>query len=175
MPHQDSWNLWDPGSDFLTREKTICRRHPGEKRKSWIPSGNWRNPHLQVKSSGSQVFLPWNLKWGRKNLKDTRSFLLVYIPICCCCSLVQSGLTLRPHDLQHTRLPCPSPRPRVRSNSYPLIQWCHPTFSSSVDPFSCLQSIPASVSFPMSQLFYKQVQTTVIIILIEVILIAYLL
>ena len=59
-----------------------------------------------------------------------------------------------PHGLQHTRLPCPSPTPRVNSNSCLLSQWCHPTFSSSVIPFSsCLQPFPASGSFPMSQFF----------------------
>ena len=58
-----------------------------------------------------------------------------------------------PHGLQHARLPCPSPSPRVCSNSCPLSRWCHPTISSSVVPFSCCpQSFPASVSFPMSRL-----------------------
>ena len=61
--------------------------------------------------------------------------------------------TLRPHGLQHTRLPCPSPTPRACSNSCPWSQWCHPTISSSVFPFSCLQSCPASGSFPMSHFF----------------------
>ena len=55
---------------------------------------------------------------------------------------------------QHARLPCPSPTPRVHPNPCPLNQWCHPTISSSVMPFSsCPQSFPASGSFPMSQLF----------------------
>ena len=59
-----------------------------------------------------------------------------------------------PHLLQHTNFPCPSPSPGVSSNSCPLSQWCHPTISSSVIPFSsCLQSFPASGSFLMSQLF----------------------
>ena len=67
------------------------------------------------------------------------------------CSVVSD--CLRPHGLQHTRLPCPLPTPRAYSNSYPLSQWSHPTISSSVIPFSsCLQSFPASGSFPMSQL-----------------------
>ena len=62
--------------------------------------------------------------------------------------------SLRPHESQHTRPPCPSPTPGVYSNSCPLSQWCHPTISSSVVPFSsCPQSFPASGSFPMSQLF----------------------
>ena len=62
--------------------------------------------------------------------------------------------SLRPHELQHARPPCPSPMPGVYSNSCPLSQWCHPTISSSVVPFSShLQSFPASESFQMSQLF----------------------
>ena len=60
---------------------------------------------------------------------------------------------LRPHEPQHTRPPCPSPTPGVHPNPCPLSRWCHPTISSSVIPFSsCLQSFPASGSFPMSQL-----------------------
>ena len=60
----------------------------------------------------------------------------------------------RPHELQHTRPPCPSPTPGVYSNSRPSSQWCHPAISPSVVPFSsCPQSLPASGSFPMSQLF----------------------
>ena len=59
-----------------------------------------------------------------------------------------------PHELQHTRPPYPSPKPRVYSSSCPLSRWCHPTISSSVVPFSsCPQSFPTSGSFPMSQLF----------------------
>ena len=62
--------------------------------------------------------------------------------------------SLWPHGLQHSRLSCPKPTPRAWSNSCPLSQWCHPTISSSVIPFSFhLQSFPASGSFPMSQLF----------------------
>ena len=62
--------------------------------------------------------------------------------------------SLQPHELQHTRLPCPSLSPWVCSNSCPLSQWCHPTISSSVVHFSsCLQSFPASGSFPMSWVF----------------------
>ena len=62
--------------------------------------------------------------------------------------------SLRPHGLQHARLPCPSPTFGACSNSCPLSQWCHLTISSSVTPFSpCLQSFPASESFPMTQFF----------------------
>ena len=62
--------------------------------------------------------------------------------------------SLWPHELQHARPPFPSPIPRVYSNSCPLSQWCHPAISSSFVPFSsCPQSLPASGSFPMSELF----------------------
>ena len=62
--------------------------------------------------------------------------------------------SLQPHGLQHARPPCPSPTPRACSNSSLSSQWCHPTISSSVIPFSsCLQSFPVSGSFPMSQFF----------------------
>ena len=61
--------------------------------------------------------------------------------------------SLRPHEPRHTRPPCPSPTPGVYPNSYPLSWWCHPTISSSVITFSCLQSFPASGSFPVSQFF----------------------
>ena len=69
--------------------------------------------------------------------------------------------SLRPHRLQHTRPPCPSPTPGVYSDSCPLSQWCHPTISSSVIPFfSWLQSFLASGSFPVSQLLTSGSQST---------------
>ena len=62
--------------------------------------------------------------------------------------------SLWPHESQHARPPCPSPTPGVHPNPCPLSRWCHPTISSSVVPFSsCPQCLPASGSFPMSQLF----------------------
>ena len=74
------------------------------------------------------------------------------------CSLC---LTLQPHEPQHIRPPCPSPTPRVHSDSRPSSQLCHPAISSSVVPFfSCPQSLPASESFPVSQLFAWGGQTT---------------
>ena len=61
--------------------------------------------------------------------------------------------SLRPHEPQHARPPCPLPTPGIYPNPCPLSQWCHPTISSSVIPFSCPQSFPSSGSFQMSQLF----------------------
>ena len=70
------------------------------------------------------------------------------------CSVMSDSL--RPHELQHTRLPHPPPSSRACSNSCPLSQWCHPTISSSVLSFSCLQSFPASGSFPESALLIRR-------------------
>ena len=75
------------------------------------------------------------------------------------CSVMSDSL--RPYESQHARPPCPSPTPGVHSDSRPLSQWCHPAISSSVVPLSsCPQSIPASESFPMSQLFTWGGQST---------------
>ena len=80
------------------------------------------------------------------------SFHKVFSSIQVSCSVVSDSL--RPHELQHARPPCPSPTPGVYSNSCPLSRWWHPAISSSVVPFSsCPQSLPASESFLMSQLF----------------------
>ena len=75
------------------------------------------------------------------------------------CSVMSDSL--RPHELQHARPPCPSPTPGVHSDSHLSSQWCHPAISSSVDPFSsCPQSLPASESFPLSQIFAWGGQST---------------
>ena len=97
---------------------------------------------------------------------ETKSKITVGTLICISCALfcfqfssVQFSRSvvsdsLRPHELQHARPPCPSLTSGVHPNPCPLSQWCHPTISSSVVPFSsCPQSVPASGSFQMSQLF----------------------
>ena len=87
-----------------------------------------------------KIYLQWNFCWIRECLVQF--------------SLSVMSDSLWPHGLQHARLPCPSPAPGACSNSCSLSQWCHPTISSSVVPFSsCLQSFPASQSYQMSQLF----------------------
>ena len=73
------------------------------------------------------------------------------------CSVMSNSL--QPHGLQHASLPYPSLSPRVCSNSCPLNRWCHPTISSSVVPFSCLQCLPASRSFPVSRLLASDGQS----------------
>ena len=93
----------------------------------------------------------WEETWFRKK-KDSRSVQF---------SLSVLSDSLRPHESQHARPPCPSPTPRVHSDSCASSQWCHPAISSSVVPFSsCPQSLPASGSFPMSQLFAQDGQST---------------
>ena len=82
--------------------------------------------------------------------KDSLS--LIFSSVQFSCSVVSDSL--QPHESQHARPPCPSPTPRVHSDSRPSSQWHHPAISSSVIPFSsCPLSLPASESFPMSQLF----------------------
>ena len=79
--------------------------------------------------------------------------------------------SLRPHGLKHARPPCPSPIPRACSNSCPSSQWYHPTILSSVIPFSsCLQSFPASGSFPMTQFFTSGGQSIGVSVLASVLL-----
>ena len=100
------------------------------------------------------------LEKSTPKMKVMISMLKLYPPsfLCSFSSVQFNGSVvfkyLWPHGLQHARLPCPSPTPRAYSNLCPLSQWCHPTISSSVVPFSsCLQSFPASGSCQMSQFF----------------------
>ena len=98
----------------------------------------------------------WYLpKWVEKvspHKSCTQIFLAALLISQFSCSVVSNSLQL--HGMQHARPPCPSPTPRVYSNSCPLRQWCHPTISSSFVPFSShLQSFPASGFFQMSQFF----------------------
>ena len=92
--------------------------------------------------------------------KQTSSFILKTISSVQFSRSVMSD-SLQPHESQHARPPCPSSTPRVHPDSRPLSQWCHPAISSSVLPLSsCSQSLPASESFPMSQLFTSGGQST---------------
>ena len=87
------------------------------------------------------------------------SFLVWISSVQFSCSVVSDSL--RPHELQHARPPCPSPTPGVHSNSCPSSRWCHSAISSSVVPFSsCPHSLPTSGAFPMSQLFTWGGQST---------------
>ena len=120
----------------------------------------------------------WRVRWEREegtsetssrylhsDIKGLLSILKIHFsPMCTCSIFIQFSSvqfshsvvsdSLRPHELQHARPPCPSPTPGVHLNSCPSSWWCHPAISSSVVPFSsCPQSLPASESFPKSQLF----------------------
>ena len=87
-------------------------------------------------------------------LKRFLLYFLSFGSFCSCYSVYEIiSNSLLPHGVQHIRLLCLSPSLGICSNSCPLSQWCHPTISSSVAPFSCLQSFPGSGSFPVSQLF----------------------
>ena len=94
-----------------------------------------------------------NIGWLSKRSTVKRTTEVAFNPSVQFSNSVMSD-SLLPHELQHTKPRCPSPTPRVYSNSCPLSQWCHPAISSSVVPFSFHpQPFPASGSFPMSQFF----------------------
>ena len=104
-------------------------------------------------SRSSWFMYSWNLAW--RILSMTLLSMLVQFSH----SVVSDSLW--PHELQHARPPCPSPSPGVHSDSHASSPWCHPAISSSVFPFSSRpQSLPASESFPMSQLFAWGGQST---------------
>ena len=134
MTYPGSWTLdiWTWHLDIWTLE------FGHERARIWI----WRN--RCVSGSTHQAMSQWrsyrNESWSQfSSVQFSRSVM---------------SNSLRPHESQHYRPPCPSPTPRVYSNSCPSSWWCHPAISSSVVPFSsCPQSLPASGSFPMSQLF----------------------
>ena len=110
--------------------------------------------HAMLRMDGSKAIRVWTV-WDRELfiLQDSSLFSSVQ-------SLSWSD-SLRPHESQHARPPCPSPTPGVYPNSCPSSRWCHPAISSSVIPFSsCPQPLRASGSFPMSQLFASDGQST---------------
>ena len=124
-------NEADYGHSFLKKGRR--RRH--------LKHGYWRN---LVKKKKLQANIPdkYRDKYRGKNLNKNHSVQF---------SLSVMSDSLQPHQLQHARLLCPTPG--ACSNSCPSSWWCHPTISSSVVPFSCLQPFPASGSFPLSQFF----------------------
>ena len=93
-----------------------------------------------------------SIKIGKEDVKLSLQMIWSYLSVQFSSSVVSHSL--RPHESQHARPPCPSPTPGVHSDSRPSSRWCHPAISSSAVPFSsCPQSLPASESFPVSQLF----------------------
>ena len=127
----DCWNI----NNLRNADDTILRAETEEELKSFL---------MNVKKESEKAGLKLNIQ---------KTKIMASCPISSVqfsCSVMSNSL--RPHELQHTRLPCPSPTPRVHPNPCPSSQWCHPTISSFVVPFSsCLQSFPVSGIFPMSQ------------------------
>ena len=112
----------------------------------WHVESSQNRDRTHVPCTGSRILNHWTT---REVLDFIYYVLFQSIPsVQFSCSIVSDSF--RPHGLQHTRPPCPSPTPRVYSNSCPLSRWCHPTISV-IPFFSHLQSFPASGSFPMSQ------------------------
>ena len=107
-----------------------------------------RDSERMVRLLEGRIHVPESQDEGKPSTCQLGTLKLVFV------QLLILSRSLWPHGLQHARLPCPSPSLGAYSNSCPLGWWCHPTISSSVVPFSlCLQSSPASGSFPVSQLF----------------------
>ena len=137
-------NLDDLGGFRMQSQKSLDMEKGGKRgsvRMMWLKRSNWPLLSLKMGEDGHE---PRNL--GSLSIQFSSSFV---------------SDSLRPHELQHARPPCPSPTPGVHSNSRPSSRWCHPDISSSAVPFSsCPQSLPASGSFPMSQLFTWGAQST---------------
>ena len=135
-----SKNCWPEHRQTLACGERVVWACPPPKGKPDAPlkmSPEWSNLFTKMVFGSQQVRI---IGTGR-----------VWKPLLLSCSVTSDSF--QPHGLQHTRLPCPSLSPRACLNSRPLSQWCHLTISSSIGPFSCLQSFPASGSFPMSWLF----------------------
>ena len=129
-------------------------------REAWILADIW--PHQKDFVFNSRILMlglhpqRFRLNSSQTSVASQLALLVKNLPANAVSQFSHSVVSnsLRPHELQHARPPCPSPTPRVCSNSCPLSRRCHPAISSSVVPFSsCPQSLPASGSFPMSQPF----------------------
>ena len=149
-----SHGLWEFGCRYLEWgdiiQSTTCPE-------GWVDVSQLEKREKNMPGKGSQILSP--LIRPDRNLGQIIMWLILPSQSVQFSSSVVPD-SLQPHGLQHTRPPCPSPTPRVYSNSCPLNRWCHPTISSSVVPFSsCLQSFPVSGSFPMSQFFTSSGQS----------------
>ena len=116
-----------------------------------LASGNLLYKQTKQKSTTARCIWP-NFHSTHVNISTCIHPLDNYYSVQFSCLVMSNSLW--PHEPQHSRPPCPSPTPGVHPNPCPLSRWCHPTISSSVITFSsCLESFPASGSFPVSQLF----------------------
>ena len=160
FPEERCYFYWGNHSGIVLpwwlRQK-ICLQCRRPRFDPWVRKIPWRREWLPT-----PVFLPGELHgqrslavyspWGRKESDMTERLTLSHSDIQFSHSIMSDSLW--PHGLQHTRLPCPPPTPGAYSNLHRFSQWCYPTISSSVIPFSSrLQSFPALGSFPMSQFF----------------------
>ena len=127
---------------------------------TWVWYLSWEESLEKEKATHSSI-LAWRIPWTEEHVRLQSTALRKnrISSVQFSCSIVSDSS--RPHGLQHVRFPCPTPTPGVYSNSCPLSQWCYPTISSSVAPFSSrLQPFPALGSFSMSQLFASGGQST---------------
>ena len=143
-------------NNCLHKPACQCRRQRRCQFDPWVRKILWR-----MKGQPTPVFLPGEAHgqrslrgyspWGHKEL-DMTEWLSKWASVQFSHSVMSDSL--QPHESHHARPPCLSPSPGVHTDSHPSSPWCHPAISSSVVPFSsCPQSLPASESFPMSQLF----------------------
>ena len=128
----------------------VVKLNSGNLKEQTVVRGKVISYHVNVMC---HFMAPWNMN-------RVKSFIVLqFSSVQFSCSVLSNSL--RPHESQHTRPPCPSPTPGVHSDSRPSSQWCHPAISPSVVPFSSWpQSLPPSESFPMSQLFAWGGQST---------------
>ena len=139
--------MWQSGWEGGLRENGYIRMY------NWIPLLSMWNYHNIVNQLYFNIKCKVKKKKKRKNT-TLKEYQITNLPSSVQFSRLVVWGSLWPHGLQCTRPPCPSPMPEVYSNSCRLSQWCHPTISSCVIPFSsCLQSFPALGAFLMSQLF----------------------
>ena len=166
-----SWPVLGHSSEAVPRIGSLHNYRVGVHRKQGLGSGvnpaKPKNSHsTTVENSLESTILatdlfPVNKSSSKFSLQGCCRLLWLHLSTrwsssrtFCCCSITKvMPNSLLPRGLQHSRLPCPSLSLWACSNSCPLNQWCHPTIPSSVTPFSCPQSLPASGSFPVSQLF----------------------
>ena len=178
--HKTLWRFetnhleWETENQKPQQKRRVCKEFVRTTGVDYCVSRNWKNhlrcwkggvsfwmwPMEEIKSKSYQRFVNLNTLlnvaeyWKKTKHKTYFKFAssVQFSSIQFSCSVVSDSL--RPHELQHSRPPCPSPTPGVHSKSCPLSRWCHPTISSSVIPFSFhLQSFPASGFFQMSQFF----------------------
>ena len=159
------WNIELKGMWCMRQCKSVCNTgNPGSIPWSGSFPGEGHINPLQYSCLENPMDRgAWQVKVHAVAESDTTEWIILFFFYFSSVQFSRSVVSdsLWPHELQHARPPCPSPTPGVHSNSCPSSRWCHPAISSSVIPFSSRpQSLPASESFPMSQLFAWGGQST---------------